>query len=136
MSILKEKAEFNKLATGLLYDQSLYAPSIHCAYYSCFQLLKYIIKTRLKIDYSKQEAEINSDSRIKTHSYVRKKILDEISKIEKDPRTYSNISNKLKDLQELRVNSDYKNIQIDEEMGSRAMLYSNELRNYFKAKLL
>lgn len=135
MSFLREKVEFNKSAADLLYKNNYYAPSIHCAYYSCFQLLKYLIKEKLKIDYNQQEVEIGLDKRLNSHSYVQKKILDEIQVREKDSNKFREIRTKLKDLQELRINSDYRNMQIDEPKGRRAIQYSNELRNYFKDKL-
>lgn len=137
MSFIREKAEFNQSAADLLYKNSFYAPSVHCAYYSCFQLLKYIIKAKFKIEYSKQETEIiQSKPPIKSHTYVTKKILDKIQQIEKDPLEYRNISTKLKDLQVLRVSSDYKNVQIDEPKSKQAIDYSSELNKYFKKKLL
>lgn len=134
MSFLKEKVEFNKSAAELLYDNNFYAPSVHCAYYSCFQLLKYLIKEKLFIDYFQQEIEISED-RTRSHAYVHKKILDEIQLKEKDTNKFREIRTKLKDLQELRIKSDYRNIQIDELLGRRAIEYSNDLKNYFKEKL-
>jgi len=136
MTFLKEKGEFNKSSADLLYKNSYYASSVHCAYYSCFQLLKYIIKVRLKIDYNQQETEIGANRRLNSHSYVTKKILDEINLHEKDVNTFREVRTKLKDLQELRVKSDYRNLQIDESKGRMANQYSDELRKYFKEKLL
>ena len=43
MSKLKEKAKFNLSAAEILQENNLFAPSIHCSYYSCFQLLKFTI---------------------------------------------------------------------------------------------
>lgn len=135
MSFLKDKAEFNKSSAELLYNNCYYAPSIHCAYYSCFQLLKYLIKERLNIDYAQQEFEIGSDNRINSHSYIHKKILDAVCIREIDKDKFRDIRTKLKDLQQLRIISDYKNVLIDETKSRRALLYSNELKSYFKNKL-
>ncbi len=137
MTYIKEKAEFNKSSADLLYKHSFYASSVHCAYYSCFQLLKYIIKSKLKVDYDAQESEIiQSRPPIKSHAYVTKKILDKIQTLEKDPLEYRKIRTHLKELQLLRVNSDYKNIQIDQAKSRQAIDYSSELNTYFKKKLL
>lgn len=135
MSFLIAKAEFNNSSADLLYNSSYYAPSVHCAYYSCFQLLKYLIKEKLKIDYKRQEIEIGADNRINSHSYVQKKIFDELQLREKNTLKFREIRTKLKDLQELRINSDYKNVQIDEALSRKAIQYSKELRNYFKEKI-
>lgn len=136
MTYLKAKSEFNNSSADLLYKNSYYAPSVHCAYYSCFQLLKYIISESLNIDYDQQEKEIGSEIGMNTHSYVTKKILDAISSKEKDLNTLRDIRTKLKDLRELRIRSDYKNIQIDESKGRMAIQYSEELRKYFTRQLL
>lgn len=135
MSFLKAKSEFNKSAADLLYQNSYYAPSIHCAYYSCFQLAKFIIKTKLNIDYAEQAKEIEV-TRAKTHTYVRDKIFNKISTIEKDPLVLRTISNKWKDLQTFRKKSDYDNILIDEPISKKAIDNSNELNHYLREKLL
>lgn len=136
MPYLKAKSEFNISSADLLYRNNYYAPSVHCAYYSCFQLLKFIIKETLKIDYNQQETEIGADNRVSTHSYVTKKILDIVYTIEKNPNTFREVRTKLNDLRELRIRSDYKDIQIDESKGRLALQYSNELRKYFTGLLL
>lgn len=135
VSYLKEKVEFNKSAAQLLYEQSYYAPSVHCAYYSCFQLLKILIKEKLHIDYNQQESEILKTTNLGTHIYVQNKILKEISDLEKNTDKFREIRTKLVDLRELRVKADYKNIQIDESKGRMALHYSEELKIYFKEKL-
>lgn len=130
MGFLRAKSEFNQSSADLLYGHTYYAPSVHCAYYSCFQLLKYLIKEKINISYDQQENEISSDTRLTSHSYVQKIILAEIYKREHDPNVFREVRTKLKDLQELRIKSDYKNIQIDESLSRRAIQYSNDLRSY------
>ncbi len=134
MPYLKAKSEFNKEAANLLSDRSLYAPSIHCAYYSCFQLSKYIIKEKLNISYNQQSNEIRSTPGVQSHSYVVRKILDQIQII--DRGGYNEIRRKLSDLRLLREKSDYENIEINFTLSKRAIDYSNELRIYFTNKLL
>nr|MDA3854277.1 hypothetical protein [Bacteroidales bacterium] len=69
MSKLKEKSNFNLDAAELLIVRNLYAPSVHCSYYSCFQQLKYIVKDFCGKDYETQNVEI-AQSPQGSHDYV------------------------------------------------------------------
>ena len=51
MTKLKQKSEFNFDAAKVLIDTNLYAPSVHCSYYSCFQLMKFALKDFCGINY-------------------------------------------------------------------------------------
>jgi len=135
VTYLKEKVEFNKYAAQLLYDNNYYAPSVHCAYYSCFQFLKYLIKEKLNISYQQQSSEI-SNQRLHTHVYVKDKILTQVSNIEPDTNKFRDIRTKLIDLQLLRIKSDYENVLIDENSSRKALQYSEELKKYFKEKIV
>ena len=42
MDSLKDKSDLNLAAAELLYQESIYPAVVHCAYYSCVQLMKYI----------------------------------------------------------------------------------------------
>jgi hypothetical protein len=75
VSYLKTKSDHNLLAAKILIENSLHAPSVHCSYYSCFQLSKYALKEFFGIGYEKQEEELNllkqtKSGRIGTHDYV------------------------------------------------------------------
>jgi hypothetical protein len=61
MSKLKEKSEFNFDAARLLIDKYLFAPSIHCSYYSCFQLMKFTMKNYFNISYDELNRNISVD---------------------------------------------------------------------------
>jgi len=78
--------------------------------------------------------EIRSTPGVQSHSYVVRKILDQIQII--DRGGYNEIRRKLSDLRLLREKSDYENIEINFTLSKRAIDYSNELRIYFTNKLL
>lgn len=128
MSKLREKSEFNILAANILLKQSLFAPSIHCSYYSCFQLMKFTIKYFFGEDYDTQVSNI-SNSLQGSHSYV-------ISLMYKELTSLSNLEEsrkfkrKIMDLKLLRAESDYDNIEIDFEKSDLAFKKANELRTY------
>ena len=70
MSKLKEKSEFNFDAAQLLIDNYLYAPSVHCSYYSCFQLMKFTMNNFFGIGYDELNTRISVSTSGGTHSYV------------------------------------------------------------------
>lgn len=135
VAYIREKGEFNDAAAQLLYDHNYYAPSVHCAYYSCFQLLKFLINDKLNTPYAQQDIEIASNT-MRSHSYVWGKINSFLTTKEKDVSKLRDIRTKYKDLQLLRVRSDYENSQIDESSSRKALQYSDELRRYFRETII
>jgi len=133
MAFLRAKADFNKEAADVLFQQSLYAPSVHCAYYSCFQLLKYILKTKLNKPYAQQAAEISASTG-GTHAYIKSQILREIAS--SDRQNYTDVNRKLGDLKLFRERADYDNVQIDIEFSEKSIRYATELRHYFMSNML
>jgi uncharacterized protein (UPF0332 family) len=127
--ILKQKSEFNLAASKQLIDSSLYAPSIHCAYYACFQLMKVALNRFCGKTYGDIDAWVASNKKSE-HSYVQQEILHSIH--DYDVNSYSNFNRKLKDLYNFRVNADYKDIEIKIDEASSAFDTSIELTNYMK----
>jgi len=128
MSKLREKSNFNFSAAESLVGQSLYAPSIHCAYYSCFQLLKHTINNFCGISYEQQSKEIISLKQ-KSHQYVINYITNELNK-HVDFKESKDFKRKIKDLKQFRVESDYENIEINMDKSQQAIVLANEIRTY------
>ncbi len=128
MSILKEKSNFNIQAAELLLRNSLYAPSVHCSYYSCFQLLKYTINYFFDIDYAPQATE-TSLSRQKTHQYVVNYVTNELKQFVgfEESRKFKRSIN---DLKQFRVEADYENIEVNIDKGETAFKKAREIRTY------
>ncbi|TKG95206.1 HEPN domain-containing protein [Puteibacter caeruleilacunae] len=128
MSKLKQKSEFNISAADTLLKEHLFAPSVHCSYYSCFQLLKYTIKEFFGDDYSTQAVNI-STSKQSSHQYV-------INYIAKELRGFAEVSEsqefkrKIKDLRQYRIEADYENIEVNSDKGNMAFDKANEVRSY------
>lgn len=130
MAKIKQKSDFNIDAAYKLIKQALYAPSVHCAYYSCFQLLKYTIKEFFGTDYDTQSEEIrDSNPKQSTHTYVINYIGRELAKLT-DLKTSRGFKRKINDLKQFRVESDYHNIEIDITQGTKALTKANEIREY------
>lgn len=128
MSKLKQKSNFNIDAATALLEQHLFAPSVHCSYYSCFQLLKYTIKVFFSIDYEKQAINAIA-SKQKTHQYVVNYISNELKSLAGIVES-RNFKRKVNDLKQFRVESDYENIEVSYDKGNDAFNRAKEIRNY------
>ena len=128
MSKIKQKSEFNISASEELLRMTYYAPSVHCSYYSCFQLLKYTINVFFGVDYNTQAVNTSAAGQ-KTHQYVLNYITRELNKLVslKESRDFKK---KYKDLKQFRIDSDYENIEIDSEKGFSALRKAKEIRTY------
>lgn len=128
MSKLKQKSEFNIDAAKLLIKKAYYAPSVHCSYYSCFQLMKFTIKDFSGIDYETQSVNISTTGQ-HTHQYIINFISDELKKFVgiEESRIFKRT---IKDLKQFREESDYENIEVSHDKGQTALDKANEIRQY------
>jgi len=62
---IRKNAEFNLTAAQLLYEKEVFSPCVHCAYFSSFQLMKFVIKDFFAIDYIQQERELQEQKKQK-----------------------------------------------------------------------
>jgi len=128
MSRLRQKSNFNFIAAETLLNESLYAPSVHCSYYACFQLLKFTIKDFFGEDYETQASKISTTGQ-QTHLYVINYVTNELKQlagIEESRKFKRTIS----DLKQFRVESDYENIEIGSVKGNEAFNKAKEIRSY------
>ncbi len=130
MSKLREKSEFNFDAARLLIDNYLFAPSVHCSYYSCFQLMKFTIKNFFHISYDELNQKVSVNTSGGTHSYVTNFFNKEVKK--KGISDYSEFSRKIKDLKEFRESSDYDDSEITIDKSQKALEYATDLRQYIQ----
>ncbi|MDD2636323.1 MAG: HEPN domain-containing protein [Bacteroidales bacterium] len=128
MSRLKEKSNFNIDAANALLKQESYAPSVHCSYYSCFQLLKYTIKHFYGIDYETQAVNRRFVQQ-KSHQYVINYITNELKEYVGFPKAQE-FKRKIKDLKQFREESDYEDIEINCEKGNNAYNRAKDMRIY------
>tara|TARA_R110002050_G_scaffold300632_2_gene471100 strand:- start:1302 stop:1709 length:408 start_codon:yes stop_codon:yes gene_type:complete len=128
MSKIRQKSDFNIDAAERLIKEAYYAPSVHCSYYSCFQLLKYTINDFFGIDYETQAVNISTSGQ-KTHQYVVNYIAKELENFIgfQESRDFKR---KIKDLKQFRVESDYENLEIDSIKGNDAFKIAQEIRSY------
>lgn len=124
MSILKEKSNFNLTAAELLQNNSLYAPSVHCSYFSCLQLIKFAIIENL--DVTNDELTKETRERKDSHKYLINKIGNEIRNYSREEHTIFNRN--INDLKKFRVESDYGEIEVTTSQSSKALENAKEIR--------
>ncbi len=110
MPNIRAKSAENLNSAKLLIENGYYTASVHCLYYSCFQLAKYILKTFGTIDYNTQNSQKGADS----HSFICEQLFQLNDKqkgriVAVDCRSY------LQKLKFGRVKADYQEFIITED---------------------
>lgn len=133
MSNLVQKSNFNLDAAEELIKKSLYAPSVHCSYYACFQFLKYSLKNYQNITYEIIENECKGYT-YGTHNYIINNCLD-VLKSKTDHSTLKDIKRDIKDLKEFRLDSDYYDKEILIEESIKSLTLSKNIITFIKKTL-
>lgn len=130
MGELLKKAEENRQASLKLWSvNNWYAPSIHCAYYACVQLMIHILMVVGKKEHSVLESEISVSGGGSHVYYIRQvqNLLVNKGKVDK-VKMFSEI----KSLKAYREKSDYKPIAITFDDSEKAITLSDKI--YFMLK--
>jgi uncharacterized protein (UPF0332 family) len=125
MPELLKKSVQNISAASLLIENELYASSVHCSYYSCFQKLKNVISLAYSCKYEDLEIELRdlnsklkTNQRLGTHEFfINRKLFDLIKREKEDHR----IINEINDIKSFRTDSDYKNVAISLKKAQDAL---------------
>ena len=131
---LKNKSEFNLVAAEMLIKSGLYAPSVHCSYFSSFQLAKVIACTivlQAEKDHGSQISQLGGNSHQYFWSAIKKSVFSKTGREEERA-----LSRKYKDLKALREESDYGDIQIDSVKGEQAYKVARDINNYLTQTFL
>ena len=123
---LFEKSEKNLLAADLLVASEYYSSSIHCYYYSTFQLMLHIVFNIFNID----SIEFNNKIKGKdSHNYLINFLRNDLIQSGQDFRV---ISNDLRVLKNLRIEADYTQKIINKNNASSSRHYSVKLNSAIK----
>jgi uncharacterized protein (UPF0332 family) len=125
MPAIANKSDFNLQAAEELIKKNLYAPSVHCSYYGCFQKMKSILSQRLSIPYEKIDQTI-ATTRCGEHWYVRDTIIKDLSG-KLGLSLAKNVDKYIKSLYRSRINADYKDVEIFSDTANEAMRISNDV---------
>lgn len=121
-------------AASILIDNNCYAPSVHCSYYSVFQLIKHKFVRLKEISYAELSNNTISDKR-NTHKYLIDEFClhlqsDSVKKMSIfDVRT---LKREIEDLKQFRTESDYDNIEVNYETSNKALSLSNSILKRIK----
>lgn len=106
--ILLDKSEQNKDAAKLLHDEELYCSSVHCSYYSCYQLMIHIIYNVLGYDeqqYTETEDIKSAGSHNFSMNIIRQEIINSSNSI-------GDFNDNFRVLKKYRMKADYQQIKI------------------------
>ncbi len=132
MSKLREKSEFNIDAAEVLITKNLYAPSVHCSYYSCLQRIKSIFPVYFGITYDQIEIDVRT-GKANEHSYLIRYISEQIRK-NIGSNEYVDFKRNIGDLKEFRIHSDYKDIEVTSDQSTKAYKLATEINKFLNEK--
>lgn len=135
---LKNKSEINSDAAKLLHDKNYYAPSIHCSYYSCLQLMIYSLNSHFNFTEDEISSKVNEYTRSYkdgSHNFYISFLLKEIKK-NSSVRVSLDFNNKINTLKKFRTKADYKKDDIHHDTSNIALSLSGDIitliKKYFK----
>ena len=134
MSYLRNKSEFNFDSAAILINEDKYAPSVHCSYYSVFQLMKYLYVQNKKISYENLNQSIISDKR-NTHKYLIEEFclhLQSDSRCKLNKFQVRDLKKDIQDLKQFRLESDYDDIEINHKKSTQALGLSESILKRLK----
>jgi hypothetical protein len=123
---LKQNSLINQSAADVLIKKQYYVSSVHCSYYSCFQLILFILESYHNITWDNINTE-KQTSNNGSHEIAIKKIKNDlIYNFKIDSINFKDFNDNIHKLKKLRTDSDYKGINVD-------MAYSNTAFNISKS---
>jgi uncharacterized protein (UPF0332 family) len=128
--ILVQKSDENITSAKLLIDNKHYASSVHCSYYSCVQLMIYLLIHKYNLDRAQIEALAkgeNKGSHIFAKNYIYNKMKD--SGIRFDARTFYTTTGELKNKRE---HADYHETIISEAFSIAALNEAGEINKILR----
>jgi hypothetical protein len=134
MSVLLDKSENSVSAAEFLHQDSFYAPSVHCSYYSCIQLMKHLVINYFEDfendnDFEYQQRESGKGS----HEFLINYIYRKLNEIGGNCRNFNSIIVQLK---RKRIQADYKEILVNESESKWAIEKSLEVNNELKTSFV
>jgi uncharacterized protein (UPF0332 family) len=123
MSNLKTKSDLSLVAAEFLNAHSHYSSVIHCAYYSCFQHMRY---TWLDVlGNSEQDLRnLRKGTNQGTHEVLINQIKKHVNSKSEDDVTFNKM---ILELKRLRMKADYSNKLIDKAISDESIKLSKSL---------
>lgn len=131
MSLMLEKSNQNYEAFVHLKERNCGIPSVHCAYYSCFQKMMYAFKDYFPDEFSRVNLEMKG-RRGTLHKTYAKEFFGELSGIDIKRDDVRKMKNNLQNLYNLRLEADYGETEITENKLTSVEQSLTEFRRIFK----
>jgi uncharacterized protein (UPF0332 family) len=128
MGHLKNKSEMNLCAAEFLHKQSYYPSVVHCAYYSCIQLMKHIWLDSM----GKSEGDLrvlNNNSKEGSHEVLINQIKNFVKNKSQNDRDFNR---DILQLKRLRVKADYDDALIDSTNSNESISLSKSTQRILK----
>jgi hypothetical protein len=133
MTVIRHKSNENLNAGELLIRNSMLASSVHCFYYSCVQLMIHILISVFHMTEESIEDESRRAGR-GFHNWLINQIY--VDYIRKNRRNARSFRRKIYNLKDVRIQADYKLIEIDANKSSEAKFISERIINMLKGDYL
>lgn len=120
---LENKSGINFSAAGMLQDKAMYPSVVHCAYYSCIQLMKHLCIHKMGMTAN----QINADRRAKnqkTHEYLIGKFYDYLRSNGKD---FTEFHRNISQLKLMRERADYEEYEIKAGMSASSITFCKDI---------
>lgn len=128
--LLKKHQESCEAAENLLTRDGLYASSVHCAYYSCIQLMIYTLYNKVTgFNKTTYEAETKNKG---SHDILRQRIKDALTREKVSPVDTAAFDSTLKQLKSARVKADYRDEAVSESACKSAQRQSISVNDLIK----
>lgn len=134
---LENKSDTNFKAANLLLDQNMYCSSVHCYYYSCIQRIISKLLILYKQEEMNQERQsLSASSHVYYTDKIERTIKNELGLSNEAERIdLANFINNIKYLKRIRVQADYKDVEIKSDQGKKAFSYAESIHKYIKKKI-
>jgi len=126
MSELLKKASSNFSAAELLIENENYPPSIHCAYYSCLQIILFLINSKLSRAWISYQDGLDASKALNQqiqkqslHNLYISFIKQDINKT--DASTQRKFSTDIGILKKYRNDSDYIDVEITDNIADKSI---------------
>ena len=130
MSHFLQKSDDNlQAAQKLIHEHFLHAPSVHCSYYSCLQLMTHILYNVLNVPPN----DIRQDSksaRTGSHEIIINRLVRDLHII--SPQASVSFNRQIGLLKNKRVTSDYEDRIIEPTFSQGALKEANEIIRLLK----
>jgi hypothetical protein len=126
---LLNKSGLSFAAAEILQRNTYPASAAHCAYYSCFQMMKHLALCVLA--FFDSESDMNAD-RYQDGDGIHEYLINKINEYLLDKKIDHHSFSKIIQLKKLRTKADYSNKRFENGEGSSAIILAREILQFLK----